>query len=185
MKTFRSLFSDEFGIQIPIEEVIELRDENFSLFIGEIENPIIRERVKNLFQKLDATFNFDHKNPDEEADFHFEFVNKSGFATVTNQTLTDGCVKIDTTIFPTTTKQRFANMLVKMGMFDNQTKSVLEEAIPIIEEKFVTKAIAWDKPETQYNNAFYFTVWLELRKLALKWIDKNVPEAFFRNEFTG
>jgi hypothetical protein len=185
MRTFKSLFSEEFALQISTGEVVEFNEENFSLYIGETENPIIRERIEKIFQKLDATVKFDNKDQSKDPNFHFEFVDKSGQVKVTNMTLTEGFVGINIKFFPTTTKQRFANMLMKLGMSDNQAKSVLDEAIPIIEKNCERHAIAWDNPETQYINAFYFTMWLELRKLALNWINNNVPEASFRKEFIG
>lgn len=82
-----------------------------------------------------------------------------------------------------TTKERLKKMLTDYGMFDNQADEVLAEAIPQIESLILNYRIIWDRPASEYPDVVYNVMWLTLCDAALKWIDKNAPQAWFRPTF--
>ncbi len=82
-----------------------------------------------------------------------------------------------------TTKERLKKMLTDRGMFDSQADAVLKEVIPQIESLTPGYRITWDRPANEYPDAVYNVMWLPLRDAALKWIDKNMPQAWFRPMF--
>lgn len=82
-----------------------------------------------------------------------------------------------------TIKEKLKKMLTDRGMFDNQADDVLKEAIPQIESLTPDYKITWDRPDSEYPDAVYSVMWLSLRDAALKWIDKNAPQAWFRPMF--
>ena len=82
-----------------------------------------------------------------------------------------------------TTKEKLKKMLTDRGMFDDQADEVLKEAIPQIESITPDYRITWDRPASDYDNEFYNAMWISLCYAALKWIDKNAPQAWFRPMF--
>lgn len=81
-----------------------------------------------------------------------------------------------------TTKEKLKKMLTECGMSDSEADDVLKEVIPRIES--LMPGITWDRPANEYPDALYNDVmWLPLRDAALKWIDKNAPQAWFRSMF--
>lgn len=82
-----------------------------------------------------------------------------------------------------TTKEKLKKMLIDCGMLDSQADEVLGEAIPQIESLTPNYRITWDRPASEYPDALYNAMWLPLRDAALKWIDKNAPQAWFRPMF--
>lgn len=82
-----------------------------------------------------------------------------------------------------TTREKLKKMLTDRGMFDSDADKVLENVIPQIESMGPMYKITWNSPADGYPDTFYNLIWLLLRKTALKWIDENVPEAWFRPMF--
>lgn len=82
-----------------------------------------------------------------------------------------------------TTKEKLKKMLTDNGMFDNQADAVLKEAIPKISALQPKDRITWDRPSNEYPDVMFSLWWKILRKLALDWIVKNTPEAWFRPMF--
>jgi len=82
-----------------------------------------------------------------------------------------------------TTRERLKGMLTERGMFDENADEVLKEAIPRIEKSTPDYKITWDRPADEYLDAFYDSMWLSLRDVALEWIDEKAPEAWFRPMF--
>ncbi len=82
-----------------------------------------------------------------------------------------------------TTKERLKKMLTDKGMFDSQANAILREAIPKIESMTPNYRITWDRPASEYPDVVYNVMWRPLCEAALKWIDENMPEAWFRPMF--
>ena len=83
----------------------------------------------------------------------------------------------------TTTKQKLLKLLEDRGMFPDQAEATLEQAIPVIESLVPDYCITWDRPAYEYPEVMY-SIWLvTLKAEALKWIDANIPQAWFRPMF--
>ncbi len=80
-----------------------------------------------------------------------------------------------------TTKQKCLKMLTNRGMFENQAEQVLERALPEIE--IGNYEITWNRPASEYPEPLYAVINVILNKVALEWIDENLPEAWFRPFF--
>ena len=96
-------------------------------------------------------------------------------------------------------KEHLTSLLIRSGLFESQAKEIIELAIPVLDKEseeingmaeidgkpipenpyFIT----WDAPSSDYPDALY-RVWFNLIKpIALKWIDQNKPQAWFREMF--
>lgn len=82
-----------------------------------------------------------------------------------------------------TVREKLKKMLTDCGMFDNQADKVLEEAIPAMESMGEAFTLTWDSPSEHYPDSMYSIIRIPLYKETLKWIDKNAPEAWFRDIF--
>ncbi len=82
-----------------------------------------------------------------------------------------------------TTREKLKKMLVDKGMFEDQAEEVMEMAIPKIEELTPGYRITWDRPADEYPAPLYSIFWLTLKEVAIKWIDANVPKAWYRPMF--
>lgn len=76
-----------------------------------------------------------------------------------------------------TTGQRLVDYLVDKGMSESQAKAVLDIAKPEIERYC---RITWDRPAPP---AMYAAMILVINPIAVKWIDENLPKAWFRGMF--
>lgn len=82
-----------------------------------------------------------------------------------------------------TTKEKMKKMLTDKGMSDSQADAVLKEAIPKIESLNPDYRITWDRSASEYPDMIYDAMWPLLRAAAREWIEKNLPEAWFRPMF--
>lgn len=82
-----------------------------------------------------------------------------------------------------TTRQRFEKMLVDNCMFEEQAKSVMEIAMPIIDATMENYKFTWDRPADEYPEQLYNVVFLSIRPIALKWIEDNIPNAWVKPIF--
>lgn len=81
-----------------------------------------------------------------------------------------------------TVKERLEEICVEQGMFENQARAVVELAMKELDNIDEYK-IAWDKPSQEYPTKFYAAAFLTVARVALKWIDENIPQAWFRQMF--
>ena len=82
-----------------------------------------------------------------------------------------------------TVKEKLIQMLVSRGMFENQAKEVIELSIPKLNKEVEGYTITFDSPSNHYPDNLY-VIWLRfIRPIALEWIDKNFPQAWFRPMF--
>ena len=82
-----------------------------------------------------------------------------------------------------TTKEKLIEMCVSRGMFEKQAREVVELAIPKIDKLANGYKTTWDRPSTEYPDVLYGVMFFTVARTALDWIDKNLPEAWFRPMF--
>ncbi len=82
-----------------------------------------------------------------------------------------------------TTQERLINELTKRGMFESQAKEVLELAKPKIESIIEDYKITWNSSSDDYPNSIYNVWFMTVKSIALKWINENKPEAWFKPMF--
>ncbi len=94
-----------------------------------------------------------------------------------------------------TVRQKLEQMLFEMGMFESQTVKVIDLAIPEIDamqpsiqegeadEQPEPYKVKWSNPSTDYPDAIYSIWFQKVKQVALQWIDKECPQAWFRELF--
>lgn len=82
-----------------------------------------------------------------------------------------------------TVRERLEKKLVAHGMFENQAQEVLDVAIPRIKKFSEDYTITFDSPSSDYPSVLYNLLFIQIKPIALEWIDKNKPEAWFREMF--
>ncbi len=91
-----------------------------------------------------------------------------------------------------TVESKFINMLIGNGMSECQAKSVMEIAKPhingIMSDYNINSIlsgynITWNTPSSDYPNVIYNVLYNEIKPIALKWINDNVPHAWFKPMF--
>lgn len=83
-----------------------------------------------------------------------------------------------------TTKQKLISMLVANGMFESQAEKVMEIAIKelkTIDEDY--KKISWDRTSEEYPDKLYSFWFGAIKPIAYKWIEENLPQAWFKEMF--
>jgi len=81
------------------------------------------------------------------------------------------------------TRAKFAQMLTDRGMFESQADKVMEQFVPEFDEVNAGYRVTWERPASEYPDAFYAVGFMYLKKTALRWIDENLPQAWFRVMF--
>ena len=108
-----------------------------------------------------------------------------------------------------TVREKLFGMLVNYGMFEKQAESVMELAIPVLSKQMVELDgninqrinhkeevettfkiqkpyhITFDRPANEYPDIMYVLWFKTIRPVALKWIDDNIPAAWYREMFVG
>jgi hypothetical protein len=82
-----------------------------------------------------------------------------------------------------TVRDKFINMLVNNGMFEEQAKEVMQLAEPKLTELADDYNIRFDSPAESYPNAVYNVLFISIKATALQWIDANKPQAWYRLMF--
>ena len=81
-----------------------------------------------------------------------------------------------------TTREKLEQMCYEKGMFESQAKTVVDLAIPEIDNLDNYK-ITWDRPASEYPEPLYIIMFLTVKKVAYKWIEENFPLAWFKPMF--
>jgi hypothetical protein len=84
-----------------------------------------------------------------------------------------------------TTQEKFRQMITSKGMFESQADKVMEEFKVEMAKTMPHYRVTWDRPASEYPDAFYTSAGLLLNQVATKWIDANIPQAWFRPMFAG
>lgn len=82
-----------------------------------------------------------------------------------------------------TTKEQLIRMCFENGMFECDAKQVVELAIPDIDSLVSDYQITWDSPVNDYPKQLYAIWFMTVKEHAVKWIDSNIPQAWFRAAF--
>jgi len=83
-----------------------------------------------------------------------------------------------------TTKEKFIDMLFQRCLSLSVATQIVERAIPIVDRINGGYKMTWDRDEKEYPSAIYSTIYeMVVKKLALKWINKTVPNAFYKSLF--
>lgn len=82
-----------------------------------------------------------------------------------------------------TVKEKLIDMLVNSGMSEIQAEDVLELAKPTLEKAGQGYKLTFDRPASEYPSALYPLLFGVIKPVALKWIDDNKPQAWFREMF--
>ncbi len=82
-----------------------------------------------------------------------------------------------------TTREKLEQMLYNMGMFENQAKQVIDEAIPELEKMAGDYKITFERPASEYPEMLFNIWFITVKKVAKIWIEKNIPMAWFKPMF--
>jgi len=80
-----------------------------------------------------------------------------------------------------TTKEKFVEFCIERGMSENQAEQVVNLAMTEIDKDECRTT--WNRPAGEYPNEFYAVAFLILPRIALNWIEKNIPTAWYRPLF--
>ena len=82
-----------------------------------------------------------------------------------------------------TVKEKLQEMLVKNGMFESQAKEVMVLAMPELSNLVDDYDITFDSSSDDYPAIIYKVLFLALKPIALKWIEENLPNAWYKPVF--
>lgn len=80
-----------------------------------------------------------------------------------------------------TFEEKIISMLIENGMWQSQTEKVLKIFKKSQESAFMIGI--WDHEINDYPKEMLGVIWMGVKPTALKWIDENKPEAFYRDMF--
>lgn len=75
-----------------------------------------------------------------------------------------------------TIRQYFYTSLIERGLLDDEANTIMEDLI-LPEEDW------WNKKGSDFDDPILVTIGMRVDKAALKWIDANTPDAWFRGLF--
>jgi hypothetical protein len=82
-----------------------------------------------------------------------------------------------------TVKEKLTNMLIERGMFLPQANEVMELAVPKLNDLVEDYSVSLNSNSTDYPQVIYNVLFMSIRPVALKWIDDNLPQAWYRDMF--
>lgn len=82
-----------------------------------------------------------------------------------------------------TTKEKLIQSLINHGMFNSQALKVVDYAIPELKHLEDFHSITWDRPASEYPNVLHGILFSAIKPFALKWIEDNLPKAWFKPMF--
>lgn len=82
-----------------------------------------------------------------------------------------------------TTREKLEYMLTQRGMYESQASKVMDMAIPELNKLSDDYKITFDRPADEYPAVIYDLLFISIKPIALNWIDKNIPQAWFREMF--
>ena len=82
-----------------------------------------------------------------------------------------------------TTREKFEKMMVDRGMFANDAKKIMDIVISEYDANSDYQ-VTWNRPEYEYPEQIYSILWMvTVRESALKWLNENIPMAWFKVMF--
>lgn len=82
-----------------------------------------------------------------------------------------------------TVREKLENMLMHRGMFLTQAEAVMDIAITELNKLHADYKITFDSRASDYPDMLYSVWFMHIKPIALKWIDENKPQAWFREIF--
>lgn len=83
-----------------------------------------------------------------------------------------------------TVLEQLESMLMERGISNTQAQEIMNQAKPEIDSIDDNYIVTYNSPASDYPPAFYSTLFETIIKpCALKWIDANKPQAWFREIF--
>jgi hypothetical protein len=80
-------------------------------------------------------------------------------------------------------KEKLESMLVNNGMFESQAKEVMEIAMPKLNELVDDYKISFYSSYSEYPEVIYDVLFLAVKPIALKYIEENIPQAWYKPMF--
>ena len=80
-------------------------------------------------------------------------------------------------------REKLESRLVGMGMSNSQSKEVIELAKPELEETIDEYGISLGMDSGSYPEGIYNALMTLVKPIALKWIEENKPQAWFKDMF--
>ena len=82
-----------------------------------------------------------------------------------------------------TAEDKFIVMLTDRGMFESQAVEVMKIAKPNLDSIFGAYKLTWSMPYDDYPQVIYDVLFQDIKIVALKWIEDNVPLAWYKPNF--
>jgi division protein CdvB (Snf7/Vps24/ESCRT-III family) len=82
-----------------------------------------------------------------------------------------------------TIKQKLSRMLMQNGMSGTQANEVIDLAIPKMNDVVEDYNIDFNESSDTYPEVIYTVLFMTVKQTALKWIEENVPMAWFKPMF--
>jgi len=74
-------------------------------------------------------------------------------------------------------------MLMSNGMSETQANEVMSEAVPHLKSLDDDYTISFERAYNEYPENLYLLWYEEIKPIALKWIEENKPQAWFKPMF--
>ena len=78
-----------------------------------------------------------------------------------------------------TVYEKMLKLLIDNGMFESQAREVLK----IVAAEQQERGNRWVDDEKDYPAGLYNVLWLSVKRTALKWLNENAPQAWFKPMF--
>jgi hypothetical protein len=82
-----------------------------------------------------------------------------------------------------TIQGKLEKMLMENGMFESQAKEVMNLAKPNLEKLVENYHLDLNQNSDEYPTAIYSVLFLAIKPIALEWIEKNIPLAWYKPMF--
>lgn len=82
-----------------------------------------------------------------------------------------------------TVKDKLVQNLINLGMSESQSKEVVDLSIPELQKLINGYSITFYSDCDDYPDVIYGAMMNYIKPIALKWIEENKPEAWFKEMF--
>jgi hypothetical protein len=82
-----------------------------------------------------------------------------------------------------TVREKLENLLISNGMSENQASEVMNIAIPKLNDIVNGYGIKFNGDANDYPNEIYNALYFGIKPIALEWIEKYIPMAWFKPMF--
>ena len=82
-----------------------------------------------------------------------------------------------------TVREKLQSMLVNKGLSGTQAEEVMAIAEPELNKLANDYKITFNRPADEYPCVIYTILFMVIRRIALKWIEENMPLAWYKPMF--